>query len=87
MNISVNAVRHTVPLPGDVERVSVSGPVGMVLVHPVVVAPEEVGVVDVLVVRVAALVLLADGPHPVEGCVETSFADACTVHTRWTGKE
>ena len=66
MQVAVNVVGNSGPLAGDVERVSVAGAVGVVLVHPIVIVAEKVGVVDIVGARGLA--------HPVKHCVKRSLA-------------
>ena len=73
LRVSVDVVRQSLPLVGDVERVPEPRPVSPVLIHPVMVVAEEVRVEDVAGIVAGRARLLT---QPVEYDIERTPAYA-----------
>lgn len=66
MRVRLCRVGHPCPFWGDVERVTISRPIGLVLVHPIMIIPEKVRVEDELIIGLPS--------HPIEHGIEFTFA-------------
>lgn len=70
LGVSIRLVWDSSPFRRDVEGVTVASSIGMVLVHPIVIAPKEVGIENK---RCSILIFT----YPIKHSIETTFANTC----------